>query len=223
MRRFKNHSVQMFIMDKDWRPKASDNQFEKITVEKRDTMATKPSNRMDEAPVFENGIDMGEPLEKTKLKYIGLACLGLVILAFIVFFGARAVTGYAVYDAMEESGVPSEYVTNMVGLQSELTTTQSQLVRTVSDLEQERIVRQEKDQQVQQLSSQNDQLSTKLGETERLADALEGERDEARGALEVSARQLCCVQRVLTPEIDSYGLVDGVIVCGKGRTVKISC
>ena len=132
-------------------------------------------------------------------------------------------TGYAVYGAMEESGIPSTYATNMIGLQTELTNNKDQLAQTKTDLDTARAAKDAALQQTQSLASANDGLTSKLSESETLATALEQERDEARSALQESARQLCCVQRVLNPQIDSYGLEKGVIVCGESKTVSIKC
>ena len=210
-------------MEKDWRPKASDNQFEKIKVEKTEFVPSKPSKHLEDAPVFENGIDEGVPLGRSKIKYIGLACLGLIILALLVFLGSRAVTGYSVYGAMQESGVPETYVTNMAGLQSELTNTKDQLTQTAGALTQAQQARDEAVTQTAELATKNEDLTQKLSESEATGAALERERDEARTALEDSAKQLCCVQKIFKPEINSYGLDNGAVVCGEGLTIRISC
>lgn len=181
------------------------------------------SKRIEEAPVMESPKSSGG-----KAKYIGLAVLGLVVLALLVFLGSRAITGYAVYGAMQESGVPAQYVTDMQKLASDLADAQATASEAVSRAEQaqENLANEQK-KITQERESHAATKAALEADVERYQSSLrqaEKELSNAETSLTDAAKRLCCVQRAVSDSsIDSYTIADGAVSCTQGGDTPLSC
>jgi hypothetical protein len=180
------------------------------------------SKRIEEAPV------MDAPKNGGKGKYIGLAVLGLIVLVILVFFGSKAITGYAVYGAMEESGVPTQYVTDMQKLSSDLADAQATAAEAVSRAEEAQATLASEQKKINQERESHAATKAALeADVERYQTSLrqaESELSDADAALNDAAKRLCCVQRAVSDSsIDSYTLDDGAVSCTQGGETPISC
>jgi chromosome segregation ATPase len=186
----------------------------------------------------------------TPMFWIALGGATLVLLVTI-FFVKPAFTGYATYQAMQESGVPDDYATDMVKLQAAVETAQAaqaEAERAQAAAEAERdaalgektkamsSLTQVQDQTEAQLTAaveqakQQQALVESMDEdrraTQELLERYENDVKEVESLREVAenaARRLCCIQRVENPDIDSYNIDDDRIICASGGENELSC
>jgi hypothetical protein len=182
------------------------------------------SKRMEDAPLM----DHDEPSRGSKAKYIGIACLGIALLVVLVYFGGRAMTGYAVYGAMQESGVPGQYASDMQGLASELSRTQASLNQATSALAQtsdtlasERAAFAEEKQFI---SLQRDEFRAEFSKATDDLNRAQNNLEDTTETLSDAAKRLCCAQRaVADPNINSYSITDNKVMCTTGGQTPLSC
>ncbi len=158
---------------------------------------------------------------------VGAAVLLLLLLV-------PAYKGYGVYRAMRASGVEETYMKDMAGLQQAKDDAEKRAA------EAERAAR-EAGQAAASATSLKEDVEHRLTacETEReeekatcdkLANSLVREKadleeglESARDGLRVAANRLCCIQKVLTPEVVGYELAGDAVTCTTDGGTPLQC
>lgn len=165
--------------------------------------------------------------------------VGLAIVLLVFFLARPAAQGYRVYRALEEAGVPGEYVADVVALNEERERLAAELSSTGTGLQE---ARRDRDSLAGQYATCAADLEGCLEASAKekklckdLADSLADEKAEVASALAAceegtdevirdAARRICCAERALRdPGISGYELKDDRIECVNSGGEPLAC
>jgi len=175
--------------------------------------------------------------------YVGVGVIVLILV--VLFLIIPGVKGYKAYRAMQQSGVPETYVTNMAKLiedkqiaeakQAALETERNvALADAQQSLETLSSCQNNIDTCKSEAASQKKQCDALIDSFSKDADTLKSDlatcqqevktaADKTTAVISDAARRLCCVQRVENPASNSYAVVESRIVCVQDGGKPITC
>jgi hypothetical protein len=167
---------------------------------------------------------------------------GLIV---IIFFLIPAFRGYLVYREMQASGVPDEYVTHIDKLLQDKAAAEELAKSTqvqLADVSERNVANEHKlaaaredvnicnekrtaDQKKHEQSIESLHNDVAAAEADVVTCEKEASQkiDQTTAILMDAAKRLCCVQRAITPELDSFSIVEGKVLCSTGGQNPITC
>ncbi len=157
-----------------------------------------------------------------------------VVLALIFLVIVPGYEGYKVYRAMQDSGVPEQYLSDMQGLSDAKAAAESHAQALEGDANASMQRAQEADAAKaaceQSLAACQRDASASQAQCGSSVDSLTQARDDAlsqvekdKATIDDAARRICCVRKVENPLVTGYEVLDGAISCVESGGQPISC